>query len=713
MMDSSETRPHRTTTTTTSLFICFTSRPSSSSSMKIPSTSPGRARDTPASLSASLSRRLKSNGSLKGGHQSPMFPVAGGGKRRGFENPEPSSPKVTCIGQVRVKTKKQGKKIRTLSRRRTRNSNALNSGGNQPESGGVAIHHRNQRWVHLPLTICEALRKGFGAEFSCLFPCRPPSCLRSGKEGRERGRKGSCGVVLVSLNEEGREREVAEFFDNSGVRGSFRTPRLILGDQSPEVDGVEERREIRERISLRRHVDDEEEEVEMFEGEKCEGAGGRLSICAPPKNALLLMRSRSDPVRVSALAARFWEESTAADKCEEEGDDCDKDEEDDEAVGEGEVVKVGLGLTVGKKVEEPEKSGSIDQFFEGEEEGKAEPDVGMVVEEGEGDENTEEGKLEINEQMRLEADEQENPEFLEEIRELEAGEVNQEFVEENQEAVADPASVETEDALLIREGEQDDALVQERGESNFSSVLSLHLSSEVEEEEEEETEESTLNVEEENALEEMEAQDSPLKVEAEEEEEEEILTQERSESEQTQEEAAAIFSSEEREEHQEREERESKDVTQLLPDCLLLMRCEPKLSMEVSKETWVCTTDFIRWLPGRPQPKPSTDGGGEPKKKKRVGSTDSNPAPYQLPRSSCSLPAAQAGRVSTAARMEQQRAVNAAVACEPLVLTRCKSEPNRTAAAKLKPESCFWKNRRLEPHSRAVVGVGAAAGVGF
>ncbi|KAF7141879.1 hypothetical protein RHSIM_Rhsim06G0203400 [Rhododendron simsii] len=677
--------------------------------MKIPSTSPGRARDTPASLSASLSRRLKSNGSLKGGHQSPMFPVAGGGKRRGFENPEPSSPKVTCIGQVRVKTKKQGKKIRTLSRRRTRNSNALNSGGNQPESGGVAIHHRNQRWVHLPLTICEALRKGFGAEFSCLFPCRPPSCLRWGKEGREEGRKGSCGVVLVSLNEEGREREVEEFFDNSGVRSSFRTHRLLLGDQSPEVEGVEEGREIRERISLRRHADDEEEEVEMFEGEKCEGAVGRLSICAPPKNALLLMRSRSDPVRVSALAARFWE--TAADKCDEEGDDCDKDEEDDEVVGEGEVVKVGLGLTVGKKVEEPEKLGLINQFCEGEEEGKAEPDGGMVVEEGEGEENTEEGKLEINEEMRREADERENPEFLEEIQELEAEEVNrenQEFVEENQEAVADPASFETEDALLIREGEQDDALVQERGES-----ISVHLSSEVEDEEDEETGESTLNEEEENALEEMEAQDSPLKVEAEEEEEEEILTQERSESEQTQEEAAAIFSSEEREEHQEQEERESNDVTPLLPDCLLLMRCEPKLSMEVSKETWVCTTDFIRWLPGRPQPKASMDGGAEPKKKKRIGSTDSNPAPYQLPRSSCSLPAAQAGRVSTAARMEQQRVVNAAVACEPLVLTRCKSEPNRTAAAKLKPETCFWKNRRLEPHSRAAVGVGAAAGVGF
>ncbi|KAL8481571.1 hypothetical protein ACS0TY_027904 [Phlomoides rotata] len=33
-----------------------------------------------------------------------------------------------------------------------------------------------------------------------------------------------------------------------------------------------------------------------------------------------------------------------------------------------------------------------------------------------------------------------------------------------------------------------------------------------------------------------------------------------------------------------------------LPECLLLMMCEPKLSMVVSKEIWVCGTDFIRLL---------------------------------------------------------------------------------------------------------------------
>ena len=112
-----------------------------------------------------------------------MFPT--GGKKR-FENPEPSSPKVTCIGQVRVKTKKQGKKMRNLSNGRgnevsfrrieqirevgSSNQTQSSQAGNIQTQNLESKSQRNQRWVHLPLTICEALR-GIGAEFSCLFPC--------------------------------------------------------------------------------------------------------------------------------------------------------------------------------------------------------------------------------------------------------------------------------------------------------------------------------------------------------------------------------------------------------------------------------------------------------------------------------------------------------------------------------------------------------------
>nr|GMD74996.1 DNA ligase 1-like isoform X1 [Ipomoea batatas] len=46
------------------------------------------------------SRRLRTNGSIKAGQASPMFPSFAKKRGSAFENPEPSSPKVTCIGQV-------------------------------------------------------------------------------------------------------------------------------------------------------------------------------------------------------------------------------------------------------------------------------------------------------------------------------------------------------------------------------------------------------------------------------------------------------------------------------------------------------------------------------------------------------------------------------------------------------------------------------------
>ena len=164
----------------------------------------------------------------------------------------------------------------------------------------------------------------------------------------------------------------------------------------------------------------------------------------------------------------------------------------------------------------------------------------------------------------------------------------------------------------------------------------------------------------------------------------------------------------------------------VLPDCLLLMMCEPKLSMEVSKETWVCSTDFVRCLPGRPPAKkipPEAVGDNhhphQPKKRivtavdsnasSRRRSIDRPPLHLQPPRSSCSYPAAPP--IITAAAAVGEQRVAGANKVQPPVLPRCKSEP-RKSASKLAPEACFWKNRKLEPHPPATVGVGGA-GVGF
>ncbi|KAD6794523.1 hypothetical protein E3N88_05419 [Mikania micrantha] len=157
----------------------------------------------------------------------------------------------------------------------------------------------------------------------------------------------------------------------------------------------------------------------------------------------------------------------------------------------------------------------------------------------------------------------------------------------------------------------------------------------------------------------------------------------------------------------ERESEVKERSEQVLPECLLMMMHEPKLSLNVSKETWVCSTDFIKRPSNRRKPpapptaiKPVGEDGGTATVRVADGGF---PAVLRQPaRLSCSLPMAT---------VLEQKLANA-VGYEPFVLTRCKSEPMKTAASKLLPESCVWENRKLERLSRATFGVGAA-GLGF
>ncbi|KAK8651849.1 hypothetical protein V6N13_141428 [Hibiscus sabdariffa] len=639
-------RPHRSTsnsstngsnnTTTSELFICFTSRLSSSSSMK---------------------RRLRSNGSMKGGQASPMFPVTSHGKKRGgsFENPEPSSPKVTCIGQVRVKTKKQGKKFRACRSKRRDvsfrkvdrgnggSSNSLESSSSQDYNVGHILssnsrHHQHQqqqeckRWVHLPLTICEALR-GFGSEFNCFLPCRS-SCManqRDDKQGKTRGSgngngngrpSSSCGAVftrwLVAVQEgEGKEREI----------------ELVVGEEDDERRGSSQRRHVFEDIEINDFADEnigEEEEA-------------RVSICIPPKNALLLMRCRSDPVKMAALANKFWE--TPVPQEEEE-------EESEEKVEEQELVQ---DDTVEAEIEHEEASE-------------------MFV------------TCEANE-------EQEIPEAETEVESV--------LVKNESTQVVEETIVDCQDQEHKNEGEET------QQESTLKEGILTEVSLDIEK----------LPVEEnESAIEELQQQQPAAEAEEDDEgeEEEEGSTMEE-EGERT-EERSEPETPGTRGTDPENESKESESGENLLPDCLLLMMCEPKLSTEVSRETWVCSTDFIRWLPEKRKQLlvKQKDGGDEPKRRISV---DSNPRPIflQPPRSSCSLPAAPPMDTPVAAAANgvgggttKGHKVVGSKGYEPYALTRCKSEPRRPSA-KLTPDACFWKNRKLEPTS---VGV-SAAGVGF
>ncbi|XP_023771358.1 uncharacterized protein LOC111920010 [Lactuca sativa] len=585
--------------------------------------SPGRAgvaRDPPNSLSTSLSRRLRNSGSIKGGASPAMFPTTA--KKRGsFENPEPSSPKVTCIGQVRVKSKKkQAKKLRTLSRRhsagevsfrnlehphngfasKTQNLNgSLNLGSNATHQNQNQEYSPPQRsWVHFPVTICDALR-ALGSEFSCLFPCRKDEKTVSTQEGNRQG----CAVFA---------RWLVAVQDGDG--GGQRDIELVVGEEEQE----EEEEEIVVKKS-RRHVFEDLEIInDRIEGHKDEA---RVSICVPPKNALLLMRCRSDPMKLEALTHRSWEPTVA------------KNEEDDEELVDHEHQ-------IEQDLKDIQQVMSVDQ---------------------------EQETVQLDEAIQDE--EQENVQQHEPIQDQERDIVQQ------VEAIQDYEIVQQDEANQDQEHEN----VQQTGVGQDQEEESMFLEFLFEE-----------NVNQDFEIQEHEVDSGMAKAQ------EVVSTMVMTE-------VPEISANHE-------EEMVSNEVLER--------------ESEVSKETWVCSTDFIRRKSNKrkppPPPPPVVKKDGEDESRvcsaanaiaiinnvMRVAEGGRQSSLQQPARSSCSLPAPP----SMATMLEQKLAD--AMGYEPFVLTRCKSEPMKTAAAKLLPESCVWENRKLERLSRGTFGVGAA-GLGF
>ncbi|XP_022922997.1 uncharacterized protein LOC111430815 [Cucurbita moschata] len=710
------------------LFICFTSRFSSSSSaMKISSKcllSPGRAREGQITLSTSLSRRLKSSGSLKVGQASPAFPT--GGKKRGcaFDNPEPSSPKVTCIGQVRVKTKKQGRKMRARSLKRRTNSEASfrksesvvqssQMNGNDQQfvanqsshhnllrqdsmsNGGNGFQqerhsHRNQRWVHLPFTICEALR-AFGAELNCFLPCHS-SCSsdrESNKESKAAGRseeetESSCGKVFARWLVAVQDRD-----------GKGRKIELVVGDEEPQTE--------KENGSQRRHIfdgmnfKDENEVVEKDES--------RISICIPPKNALLLMRCRSDPVKVAELAKRFCEPPTPK---LEEHDKEELDEDHEEKKTTQNEAKRDESVPVSKEDDEEERTVKLNLKLESEEEISEE----SVSDTERGEESTEmAAENEIDEQksnismINHQSQEETVEDRIDQENQQETMAISRtipipiqshcesEFAQdaENLESAEEDESKREQDNRT----EQREAFEEDENGENGENPTSASLSFETEPVLDETGTEFDENWEEvtETTIKEK-ATDEGIRSDTQ--NDDEMMGPE------------AEDQSKERETPPPEPERKTQTESPVLPDCLLLMMYEPKLSMEVSKETWVCSRDFIRCVPtrekkpaGRNPPPPPP-----PKKREKKPADNTQTAVIQPARWSCSFPAAAA-----AATMIEQKKLVRAKGYEPFVLTRCKSEPMRSSS-KLAPDACFWKDRKLEPHRPATFGIGAAE-VGF
>ncbi|XP_026392095.1 formin BNI1-like [Papaver somniferum] len=718
-MESEKRSSHRSGS---EYFICFTAR--NSSSMKISSKSiqsPGRHSgkfgESSASLSSSLSRRLRSNGSIK---RSPMFPT-GSQKKKGSSlettAAEPSSPKVTCIGQVRVKTKKQGQKFRRRSKRKGDLSfRKTEQNHQQPQE---CLPHRNQRWVHLTLSICEAL-KTFGAEFNCLLPCtKSYSCLtgeksdqkRNGRQTTERNNSSCREVfanwVMTGLHENDQNEMNMDNNDNE--------MELVVSRREDEMRRVK-REEMIGEIEMQIL---EEKRVSICRSEVEQGEEGRVSICIPPKNALLLMRCRSEPFRNSALANRFWESPI-------------RNKEEENYLQREAVI-------VAEEVD-------TDDRESGDEEEEVEDDTG--------DENELKSELE-EENFCKTPEKEENADIsLDEHHEKENQDIEEEEIHvivaeekviDNGCSAIEPLvevdilkieECEEEPIIQVKEQELMLELSEERIESRRPSISSGRVSfssctKSIHEEEETEQcpEQVKMAVFEETVKEDKVAEP---RISVEKRETMEINKQ----------------GDEELAEELKSKEREKGDHE--LPDCLLLMMCEPKLSMEVSKETWVCSTDFIRFRPERKliqnnggdndhsKKRNSTDSKGRlsTDSKSRL-STDSNPSngrpplhgkhqkPPTPPRRSISKPPPppppaevappieHSTSPSSMATMIEQKFVHA-VAYEPFVLTRCKSEPLKSSA-KLAPEACFWKSMKLEPHTQGPpnLGVGAATGIGF
>uniref|UniRef100_A0A0D9WQH1 Uncharacterized protein n=1 Tax=Leersia perrieri TaxID=77586 RepID=A0A0D9WQH1_9ORYZ len=829
----------------TELFICFTSRPSTASASSAapatlrPSTSskllsPGRATaaaDTapgPPPLRPSLSRRLRNSGSLKGG-QSPMFPSSssGGGGRRGrggFEPAEPSSPKVTCIGQVRVKGGKRKPKhgssaaaLRSRSRR-----GGVGAGGSAEASFRRAGDDRdgpagkNQGWVYqIPVNICEAL-KTFG---SCggRSLCSPS---RGGGGGTCDGDRGSfsagagvdkkrrrppasgswlCGAAvarcLLAIQEE-EDDEVGKGAAVVPAEDVVKASEVGLVMQGwGDVEEEEHSTVVVGEVEV-----EKKEEILLVGGKEDEG---RVSVCIPPRNALLLMRCRSDPVRMAALATRFWGSPAAANvsqvvnAADDDNDDDDEEQEEDNGGAETDEEceeQARDSAVSAKEAECCEPDCDEDGDCEG---GEVDP---VVVETSEcggdlGEEANDDGdcggdgeKVETEEVPIVRKDsvlevvlsgeaagrEIQLPEMVEAAAEAKE-EVSVPRAEKEEEetkgrrssSCCSPSTALKEDRKLrrlssrrrvgsnIRASSGSDRAGRRHSfsaetEARRSSFSSLKDSRRASFSIDRDGRRWSFSIEQEHLVAEpkvlMGCRKSQ-KISSEQESEKDCVVhaapnsaEESQESHDDGKEEATLDGEEGGTQETEVDEKgenvevagvEAQDVVEEqkqrrkksgeLPDCLLLMMYEPKLSMEVSKETWVCSTDFVHWKSYKGQNRRNcrqqkagcNDAASEELKDtdNAEGTSDAkNAEEDEAPASvnSASMPPLVVQKPPPKEAAEKKLKielplVTGAATYAPFVLKRCKSEPMRSSA-RLAPDACFWKDRHRPLN---------ATGVGF
>ncbi|XP_050383046.1 uncharacterized protein LOC126799834 [Argentina anserina] len=269
-----------------------------------PISSPGRSDKFPPPLMRFLRTNAgsKSRGRLR---SSPMFVRKK--NATAVETQEPSSPKVTCMGQVRVR----------------RASSAASSRPGRGRRAGASTRKRCG-WIH-------------NAVFCSDFPgkIKPKSCRHLWRRWVPFFQAGFCSRAQIEDDPPKIETRIGE---------------EVRGFSSDE--------------------EEEEREEQEFE-RKAKVFALAASSSSPPKNALLLTRCRSAPYRSSSLACRFWgspnraEEETGEE--EQEQSKTGEEEEEEQSIGnrENERPQSGRESTSDQESRIEQKNEDRIEFFKG------------------------------------------------------------------------------------------------------------------------------------------------------------------------------------------------------------------------------------------------------------------------------------------------------------------------------------------------------------
>ncbi|KAM3689105.1 hypothetical protein ACJW31_09G020500 [Castanea mollissima] len=222
-----------------------------------PISSPGRTEKFPPPLMRFLRTNVGSR-SRGRARSSPMFVRNKRNSNAAIETQEPTSPKVTCMGQVRVR----------------RSSNKQPSKGRNRRAGATS-RRRRCKWLQNAL-LCRHVAWNM-----------KPKC---------------CGPVW---------RKWVLFFQ-VGFRRKGETRQDSPKSEQKFGNNIE--------FSEREGGEEEEEEEEEEENVEKEVVAKVFvsNSCSPPKNAFLLTRCRSAPYRSSSLASRFWESPLGTEETEEQ-----------------------------------------------------------------------------------------------------------------------------------------------------------------------------------------------------------------------------------------------------------------------------------------------------------------------------------------------------------------------------------------------------------